>query len=373
MDESTRFALAVSEAAEHQRRARELVSEAGRRLDMAQMMAAARRGHRFSIVRAVQAMTADGGGGLVDGLEAEVAQETARQAGRVHDRNRVLLPFGVLMGQRTLIAGTGAAGGYIADNLDVTIGEALRGFSVAFDAGVSSLSGLKSNVQIAQESTSGDGYWIGETGTATTGNVTFGAAPLAPKHAGGYLEISGQLLKQAPGVDVFLGRSLRRTLGKLLDTAVISGTGTDEPLGIVNTDGVTVGTGTGLDYGDLLAEQEAVAAAYAAEANHVFIGSPDVRTLLSERARGTGGDRFLWDDDRVLGRRAFATPACGTQTIVHGDFSQVVLGLFGPDAFELQVNPYAGFSSNKVGVRVLLTCDLALLNPTAVRVLSAIN
>jgi HK97 family phage major capsid protein len=372
MDHQTEFTLALSDAARQRRAAELLVREAASTFVAAERRRQEARGHRFSITRAVQCMSR---GGLTDGIEAEIGQEMAMQAGRQHDPHRVLLPWGALMGERALIVGTGAQGGYLADGLEVTIGEALRGYSVAFDAGINTLSGLRMDVQIAQEVAAGTGYWLPELGTSTASEQVLGAATLSPKRAAGYVEVSRQLLKQSPGVDAFIGRSLRRTIGKLLDTAIISGTGTEQPLGFLNMSGLTVTTGTGLDHADLLAEQEAAADAYVTEANHKFVGSPDVRKLLSARAVGTaaGEAPFLWQDDKVLNRPAYATPAAGTGVIVHGDFAQALLGLWGPGTFELHVNPYAGFQAGIVGVRVLINCDLAVLNVGALRVISGIT
>lgn len=370
MNHVTDFSLALSDAARQRRAAELLVREAAATFQQAERRHVEASRHRFSIVRTVQAMASTG----LDGIEREVAQEMAHQAGRGYDSSRVLLPWGALMGERAMIVGTAASGGYLADGLGVTIGEALAGYSVAFDAGITTLGGLQYDAQIAQEAASGTGYWLAEaTGTATASAPTFAAASLTPKHAGGYVEISRQLLKQSPGVDAFVGRSLRRTIGKLLDAAIISGTGTTEPQGLNGMTGITVSTGTSLAYADVLAEQEAIADAYVTEANHKFIGSPDVRTLLAARDLGTDGGRYLWDNDRIVNRPAFATPACGTQTLVHGDFSQAVLALWGPGVFELQVNPVANFRAGIVGMRVIVSCDLAVLNTDALRVIEGIT
>jgi HK97 family phage major capsid protein len=375
MDHITEYGLALSDAARQRRAAELLVREAASTFANAERQRQAERGHRFSIVRAIRCMSAEGGAGLRDGLEAEVAQEMARQAARHHDANKVLLPWGALMGDRAMNVSTNAQGGFLADGLEVTIGEALRGYSVAFDAGIQTLSGLTVDVQVARESTEGTGYWIAEQGTATASQGVLAAATLAPRHAGGYTEISGRLLQQAPGVDAFVGRSLRRTIGKLLDKAIVNGTGTNEPLGLLNTTGIGTAVGTGLTHAGLLGEQETITNAYVNEAGHKWIGSPDVRKLLGARAVGTsaGIAPFIWQGDSILNRPAFASPAVGTQKLVHGDFSQALLGLWGPGVFELQVNPFAGFQSGVVGVRVLLSCDLAVLNAGALRCVTGIT
>lgn len=365
------FGATLSEAAQLRRAGELLAREAASQFEQARRLADDGRRKGFSIVRAISCMA---NGGLKDGYEREVSEEYSRRAGGAHDPSRIRVPFGALA-DRAMTVGSASQAGYLAGGLDVTLGEALRGYSVAFDAGISTLSGLRSNVQIAQEAAEGTGYWIAEVGTATASAPTFAGVTLSPKHAGGYVEISRQLLTQAPGADAFVGRSLRRTIGKLLDAAIINGTGTGDLQGFVGMTGLGTLVGTGLDHADLLAEQEAVSNAYVSEANHKFVGSPDVRELLGARAVGTsaGIAPFCWQDDRVLNRPAYATPACGTQTIVHGDFSQAVLATWGPDAFELQLNPYAGFQSGIVGVRVLISCDLAVLNVGALRVISAIT
>ena len=372
MDANTNFRLAVNEAAQHRRAADLLIREAAREVELANAKAATTRGARFSIVRAVSAMTAEGGAGLHDGIEAEIAQEAARLAGRPHDPSRIVLPWSTLLGARTLTVGTDR----LTVGTDVpAVADALAPWSVTLRAGISVLPNLVGDVRIPRESTTGTGQWLAsETGTGTAAELALGAVALKAKNALGYMQISGRLLRQGPLADDLVARSLRRALGSLVDQAIIAGTSTDEsvPLGVRYQPGVTVTTGTSLSYATLLNEQEQIALGNVQDGNHAWVGHPTVRKLLAARDVGTNSGRFLWDYDRVLNRPAYVTTDVGTGRIVHGDWSQVVLGLWGP-GFVVEHNPYAGFASNTHGFRVVVACDVGLFQPSAVRVLTGIT
>ena len=372
MDPVTKSSLKLNEAEQHNRAARLLAQEAARELALAEQKRKA-SGHRFSIVRAVRAMTRDGEAGLFSGYEAEVAQETAARAGRPHDPARPMLPWGALLGERTLQVGTGSLGGYMVGT-SADAWDALAPYSITMQAGVTLLSGLVGNVVIGRE-TPGTSMWIAETGSGTASELTLGGVTLTPKSGIGYMAASGRLLKQAPDVaDALVARSLRRELGLLVDQAIVAGTSTDStvPLGVRYTSGVTVSTGTGANYATMLAEQKAVAAANVLDSKHTFIGNPDARELLAARDCGTSGARYLWDNDRIVNRPAYVTPAVPTKVIVHGDWSQVALGLWG-NGFVLEHNPFANFAADIHGFRIMVACDVGVLQPTAVRCLVGIT
>jgi len=115
MDATTSATLKLNEALQHQRAGRLLAAEAARELDLAELKRAESRGHRFSIVRAIKAMSAEGGGGLLDGFEFERCQQNARDAGVSFDPNRIIVRWGDLQG-RTMVTGTATSGGYLVSH-----------------------------------------------------------------------------------------------------------------------------------------------------------------------------------------------------------------------------------------------------------------
>jgi HK97 family phage major capsid protein len=377
MDHATHAMLAVNEATEHRHRAQQLLAEAQTRLAHAARQDAAGRERGFSIVRAIKYMAGEGQGRLQGCFEAEVAQDRARAAGRTYDPFAPSLPWAALMpNTRAMIVGTATSGGYLVGTGIPTVAEALRPWSVTMRAGITILPNLTGDAPLPREATAPAGQWLADESTAgTASEPTFASLTLQPKNAIADAALSRKLMTQSALAEELVALSMRRSLGSLVDQAIIAGSGTDgEPQGIVGAAGVTSTVGTSLAYADLLAEQEAIALANVQDGAHAFVGHPTVRELLAARAVGTaaGEAPFLWQDDKVLSRPAYVTSDAGTGRIVHGDWSQVALGLWG-DGFVLEWNPYANFQAGIVGVRCCVSCDVGLMQPAALRVLTGIT
>ena len=91
-----------------------------------------------------------------------------------------------------------------------------------------------------------------------------------------------------------------------------------------------------------------------------------MRALLEGRERVTGSGRFVWEHDEVADRRAYVTTDMPAATMLCGDFSLVVLGIWG-QGFQLEVNPYdpTGFKAGTIQGRMIVSCDVACLHPSS--------
>ena len=78
-----------------------------------------------------------------------------------------------------------------------------------------------------------------------------------------------------------------------------------------------------------LAPKTAVSTANAEDASIAAVTTPAVRKLLSGRERASCNG-FIWDSGRVARMPGLATPSVPTASMLVGDFSLVVLGLWGP-------------------------------------------
>lgn len=96
-----------------------------------------------------------------------------------------------------------------------------------------------------------------------------------------------------------------------------------------------------------------------------FLAPPTVRELLEARERATGSG-FIWDDDKVASRPAFASTAVPSATMIAGAWPELYLGIWG-DGIMVEINPYdpSGFKAGIVQARVMVSCDVAVLHPTA--------
>ena len=103
--------------------------------------------------------------------------------------------------------------------------------------GVRRLSGLVGNADITKQTAGATAYWLATESTAITeAQQTLGLLQLRPNNLGAYTEVSRQLMLQStPDADAFVMEDLAAQLAVAIDTAILVGTGTEQPQGIVGT------------------------------------------------------------------------------------------------------------------------------------------
>jgi hypothetical protein len=89
-----------------------------------------------------------------------------------------------------------------------------------------------------------------------------------------------------------------------------------------------------------------------------------VRELLSKREVVANTGRVIWDNDRIANRAAYATPDAAASSLLCGDWSKVVVGLWG-SGLRVAHDPNAGFAAGIEALRVMLVADCGLLAPGA--------
>jgi hypothetical protein len=104
-----------------------------------------------------------------------------------------------------------------------------------------------------------------------------------------------------------------------------------------------------------------------------FIGTPAVRELLEGRERAAGNG-FIWDDDRVASKPAYASTDVPASTLICGAWSEVIVGLWG-SGFVFELNPYdaTGFKTGIIQARVLMSADVAVAHATAFCLASSVT
>lgn len=115
--------------------------------------------------------------------------------------------------------------------------------------------------------------WVAEGATKPSTDQTFGQLSIGIFPLAGITKVSNQMLQDStPAVDAIAKKDLGRTIGQAEDIAFINGSGSNQPLGILNTPGVlslAVGTGSlGKPTADAIS-----AAITAIQSN--FFGDPD--------------------------------------------------------------------------------------------------
>lgn len=192
--------------------------------------------------------------------------------------------------------------------------------------------------------------------------------------AAGLATISNQLLADSnPAVDQLVTRDLAKRLVALEETAFLAGTGTGQPLGILNTPGVLSETVTSTDPTDLTAS--ILAAIMQVQTEHgqptAIVMHPRTWTrILQERdndgrylispesgvqdprsAYGRGPQLSLWGVRVVLSNRIPTNLGAGTNEsrIIVGDFSEALI--LDRQGITVDESPHVYFTSNQTVFR----------------------
>lgn len=309
------------------------------------------------------------------GLELEAHQEMKRQAGPEwvpHDPNGILVPTEAIrtaLNQRAqYLVGTAAQGGNLVETgFYIGIIQLLRNRSAAVDMGALVVEGLVGQVAVPKWNGTITPSWLAEGGAVADSEGVIAQVASSPKTIAARSTLSRLLLLQStPSIDQLVTIDLMRGLGVALDNAAFNGTGTTgQPTGVLNA-GITTASGAALAYSVLIGMQTSVLAANGVTDPNAtgFVCPAAVAGLLAQKATGTL-NWPMWDYDDALrdgninGARAISSEQIPAQTLLFGDFSNLMILQWGP-GLEVAVNPYQGFAAGDVGIRGFLSADIVV-------------
>lgn len=318
----------------------------------------------FSLAKA---MRLAGEGELNGCLEYDMSQEVARAVGKSPTPNTLFLhpeQLARLMRRDMTVAGVSGSNYLVGTQTDPWR-DLLRPWSIAANAGAQILSDLTGNVTLPATKTTAAGYWLpDENAQVTPGQPIVGQVTLTPKNAVVHAAHTHQLRAQAVNLDAFLARDLGKSLGTMLDGAILNGAGSSgEPLGLHSMADVATVDGTSITWADVQELLYGVALANAPETSIRWIGAPDTRQLLSTRVMGTDLGGPIWNGREIAGFGANVTTAAPASSLTVGAWSELVIGLWG--AVEIVSDPMSNFRTGVTSWRAWMTADVAALSPAA--------
>ncbi len=308
------------------------------------------------------------------GAAAEYAKEIERRTGR--KASGIFVPLSALETRVAAPIDTTVGADLVPTNhrADLYI-QPLRDQLMARRLGVQVLGGLTGNVSIPKAGTGTSVGWVAEGGNLALTDMTFDAVTLAPKHAGGYVEMSRQLLMQgSPDIERLVRGDLAAVVAKAIDSAIIGGGGTSEPVGILAnlaaSGGVQSASLSTLSWAGILAMLQKLDIENVTPT--ALLGSQKVKAKLAGTVKAANTATYLMENGRVADLPAYfsnnvpekaGTPNTGR--LIAGDWSQAMLGVW--SEIDLLVNPFEGdaFKRGGVLIRAMTTVDVALRNPEA--------
>jgi len=345
--------------------------------------------------------------GRLDGYELEVLQELSRASGDSYlDPHRIPLPLQLLADptlrpdrlSRALTVGD--AGAALVGTETMPVVDLLRGFSVAADTGVTVLDVPRNkgmnDIVIPKLDGEIQWHWLeDETSELQQSDPNIGKITLSPHGGGAFTKYSRLLARQGSVSDALLQRALLGNVGRMIDHAILNGTGANgQPNGIVNTAGVNQVGPLPFGHHEAINMEYFASLAGARDENISFLVNPMDRMILKQRASSLatvdqalefspGAPEFaytinhLWrqkvgmliesspQGDHIVGRRLGVSRDAPDGKVICGPWSDCVLAMWGIPTLEINPNDPQGFKKGTFEARVVIDIDVGLLHPEA--------
>ena len=292
----------------------------------------------------------------------------------------------------SLALGSDSAGGYmVSPVLSQQFVDLARSASVVSQAGAITLPMESSELALVKLVDDFTATWRQELQALQSTNATFGRIYLRPKMLAALVPVSIELLEDAANAADMIENAIRAALASALDKAALAGTGSGEPLGVVNDGNVNTQTsvGTPSTYAEATeGVRQILAANYQGEISGLsWINHPSVWAIYDGLVTGISNDNSPleatpWARELMRFTTTNLSPTGANYNSVIGDFSQMVIGAR-TSGFRVEILP-AGSASDGTDtwnatsqflrwVRVYGRFDVALLRPTFFSVMSGVT
>ena len=319
----------------------------------------------YSLLRAISASAS--GDWSNAGLEKEISDTIGQRSGNA-SQGGFYMPADMQWGRRDLTVGTNNAGGFLVgtDHDGASFIDALRAAMVTTRLGARVMSNLQGNVAIPKLATGTSTYWVAEDGAPTEGQPVFSSINLTPKNLASFVQISRNLLVQSdPSVEAVIQDDITQAIAVAIDAAALAGSGSsNQPTGILSTTGigsVAFATAGAPTFAEIVAIESAIAADNAMGANMAFVTTPALAGTLKTTTKDSGSGRFVSEENAIMGYSVNPTSSMTANTILLGDFSQLMIAQFG--AVEVITERNAQTGQLTLGLHTM--CDVGLRHAEA--------
>jgi len=340
---------------------------------------------RYSISRAIAGQM----NGRLEGFEAEMNQEWAKQTGR--SANGFWIPDEIMA--RNAVAGTGTLGGMLVqtDNLAAEFIEVLRNKSQVLNLGARVLN-LPRQVTIPRQSAAATANWVGETVASTLSGIQLQQLTLTPQAISANVQYAKMLLMENnPSIDALLRDDITNILGIAIDLAALHGTGSGQPTGIISTSGIGsvllatngLAINNSTAYPAMVSLESTVAAANADNGSLAYLLRPSVRGTLRTTQRFTSTNTPVFENGTINGYRAevsnqvsnlltTGTASTITTPVFFGNWQELLVANFSGGGTDLVVDPYTAGANGVVRLYARRWVDIGVRHAASFAVLGGI-
>jgi HK97 family phage major capsid protein len=289
-------------------------------------------------------------------FEAEVSRAIAEKRGT--EARGILVPYDVLgAGMRQQSAGVAGKGGnLVATELHSEhFIEALRQNSMMAQLGARTLTGLVGDFDMPKQTGTATFSWLDEDADNTDSDLDFGLVSLRPRTVAGSVAITRRLMLQTSGeVENMIRQDLLFGLAEAIDNdglatiLATSGIGAQEISALIKRP----------TWEEIVALETDVDEANALRGNPAYVMRPSMKGKLKTAVKAAGTADFIWADNMVNGMRGASTTQMPVDQVLFGDFSQLMIGLWG--AVDLTVDTSTKAKSGGTVLRIFQDADTAV-------------
>jgi HK97 family phage major capsid protein len=335
-----------------------------------------RLGH-YSLRRAIL----DAAEGRHATFEEEVSLAVAKHL-HLPGARGIYFPSRMNFGSRALATSPASAGGAMVFTEPGTFIDLLRNYMACGKLGATILSGLRGPLLFPRQITGGNLTWTAEVPGSDVGDsdATFDNVVATPKTGQSSTAYSRQLLQESSvDVEALVRNDLLQIAAQGIDKAAIQGTGTLQPLGVLNTTAigdVPIGTNGGYPTYALLVDL--TTKLYQANiflTKPGFLTTPGIRGYLKQTWKVASYPETIWRDNEEsliaipaqVSSNVPSTLTKGTKSDCHaiivGNWSDLLICEWG--VVEVLVDPYRLKKQGVIEVTSFVMVDVALRYPVA--------
>lgn len=329
----------------------------------------------FSIHRAIRSQMANG---KLEGVEKEVHDRimASEKPGNI-TLSGVAIPMN--RAQQSVTGDTGTKGGaLVATDLQSPI-DFLRPEPLMKKIGATYITGLTGNLRFPKNEGGIVASWEGETATTPETANVYGYLDSIPKRLSVTVPISLQNLMQSSiDLERYTVNEINLAIENAIDAAAVNGTGTGQPLGILNNTNVnlvTTATDGSAPSWDMIVDAETnVFVANASSAKMNYLVNPKTRGKLKKTKHAAGDLNYIMGTDGNVNGYASAVSnhvpsnlvkgtGTGLSALVFGDFSQLNIHQWG--FMDLSVDEFSRKKEGLIEVTVNIFLDVLVKQPKA--------
>lgn len=320
----------------------------------------------YSLIRAIEAAATNDWSKA--GFEREVSVAVADSLKR--EARGFFVPHDLLAERAGMSTAAGVGGELIATELRVDqFIDLVRSKAVVAALGARVMAGLQGDVDIPKKIGGANFQWLAEGQNVDVSKMDLGTVSLRLKTIAGAIPVTRKLRQQsAMSVDRLIVDELINGVAVAMDLGILTGDGLNNtPLGILKQTGIPAleYASSGILFGDLV-DMETKIATFNAD-----VGALQYLTSVTQRGYAkktkedpSGADSTkLWRSNEVNGYKAMASNQVPSDTWAFGDWSQIIIGLWG--ALDLKPDTAALAASDGLVIRVFQDCDTANRNPSS--------